>query len=143
MSTSISSMQESEGLYAYMAITKNTILAFRHCDVKLFIPSIMGTDDGEEDKYITLPMPLYLSITYGDKIIPAGTRVIVQAVDGNMSNLYITGFYDRPEQSFDWIDFIRQYIAPLPVEIEDGHYHEEPLSTLPSDYDITDYGEIK
>lgn len=121
----ISSYMNQQNLQTEIAILQKKILAFKPCYARINIPAIMGNDS---DNYISIPMPMHLSITYGDKVIPKGTKLIVQAVAGNYNDIRIIGFYDNPK-SFDFISFIKKFI--------DG---EE--NSLPDDYKIFQYDEI-
>ena len=124
MSKSVSYMNQ-ENLQTEIAILQKKILAFKPCYAKINIPAIMGNDP---DYYITVPMPMNLSIVYGDKVIPKGTKFIVQAVAGNYNDIKIIGYYNDPKP-FNFITFIKKFI--------DGK--ENPL---PDDYKIFQYDEI-
>ena len=121
----VMSYMNQQNLQTEVAVLQKKILAFKPCYARINIPAIMGDDS---DNYISVPMPVHLSITYGDKIIPKGTKLIVQAVAGNYNDIRIIGYYNEPE-SFDFISFIKKYINT-----------EE--SILPEDYGIFDYDEI-
>lgn len=120
-----SSYMNQQNLQTEIAILQKKILAFKPCYARINIPAIMGNDS---DNYIDVPMPIHLSVTYGDTVIPKGTKLIVQAVAGNYNDIRIIGYYDEPK-SFDFISFIKKYING-----------EE--STLPDDYGIFQYDEI-
>ena len=113
-------------LQTEVAILQKNILAFKPCYARIIIPAIMGND---EDNYIEVPMPVHLAITYGEKVIPKGTKLIVQAIAGNYNDIRILGFYDEPKP-FDIIKFLREYITDY-------------SSALPDDYGIYQYDEIK
>ena len=125
------SYMNQENLQTEVAVLQKKILAFKPCYARLSIPAIMGNDP---DSYITVPMPLHLSITYGDKVIPKGTRLLVQAVAGNYNDIKIIGFYDDPKP-FEFTSFIRKFIdtSKNNPDIEDP---------LPSDYGRFKYDEI-
>ena len=124
MSNAITYMNQ-QNLQTEIAILQKKILAFKPCYARINIPSIMGNDT---NNYISVPMPMHLSITYGDKVIPKGTKLIVQAVAGNYNDIRIIGYYNEPK-SFDFISFIKKYIN-----------NED--SSLPDDYGIFQYDEI-
>ena len=120
-------------LQTEIAILQKKILAFRPCMAKLVIPTIMNNDNmiastGEIDNYIEVPMPVHLAMSYGSKVIPKDTKLIVQTVAGNYNNIKIIGYYDEPK-AFDFISLMRKYVV-------DG---DDPL---PSDYGTFDYDEI-
>ena len=119
------SYMNQQNLQTEIAVLQKKILAFKPCYARINIPAIMGED---EENFIHVPMPTHLSVTYGDKIIPAGTKLIIQAVAGNYNDIRIIGFYDEPK-SFDFISFIKKYIND-----------EEDI--LPEDYGIFQYDEI-
>lgn len=114
-----------ENLQTEVAVLQKKILAFKPCYARLYIPAIMGDN---KDGYISIPMPVHLAITYGDKIIPEGTKFIIQTVSGNYNDMKIIGYYDEPK-SFDFISFIKKYI--------NGNE-----SILPEDYGLFQYDEI-
>lgn len=116
-----------ENLQTEIAILQKKILAFKPCYARIIIPALMGNN---EDNYIEVPMPVYLAVTYGDKIIPKGTKLIVQTVAGNYNDMRIIGYYDQPK-SFDFISFIKNCI------------NSEEKDLLPKDYGIFQYDEIK
>ena len=122
----VGSYMNQENLQTEIAILQKKILAFRPCYARIYIPAIMGDDT---DHYLSVPMPMHLSMTYGDKVIPAGTKLIVQTVAGNYNDIRIIGFYDEPKH-FDFIAFIRDYINGT-------------TNTLPDDYGLFQYDEIK
>lgn len=121
----VGSYMEQINLQTEVAILQKKILAFKPCYARLYIPSIMGDNT---DSYISIPMPTHLAVTYGDKVIPEGTKLIVQTVAGNYNDIRIIGYYDNPK-SFDFISFIKKFIN-----------NEE--NTLPGDYGIFQYDEI-
>lgn len=125
MSKFVGSYMNQMNLQTEIAVLQKKILAFKPCYARINIPAIM---DNDPDNYIDIPMPLHLSITYGDKVIPKGTKLIVQAVAGNYNDMRIVGFYDKPKP-FDFISFIKKYI--------DGSE-----SVLPDDYKRFEYDEI-
>lgn len=125
MSKAIGSSINQQNLQTEIAILQKKILAFRPCYARINIPAIM---DNDPDNYITIPMPLHLSVTYGDIVIPEGTKLIVQAVAGNYNDIRIIGFYDEPK-SFDFISFIQLFVHGV-------------FNTLPEDYGIFQYDEI-
>lgn len=125
MSRVISSYMEQQNLQTEIATLQKKILAFKPCYAKLNIPALMGNDI---DKYITVPMPTHLAVTYGDKVIPQGTKLIVQTVSGNYNDIKIIGFYDEPK-SFNFISFIEKFINGAE-------------NSLPDDYGIFQYDEI-
>jgi hypothetical protein len=125
LSKNINSYLEQHSLQTEIAILQKKILAFKQCCAKLYIPALMGS----EDDFIEAPMPLHLSITYGDKIIPKGTKLIIQTVSGNYNDIRIIGFYDNPKP-FDFIAFMKKYLI-------------SNESILPDDYDRFIYDEIK
>ena len=114
-----------QNLQTEIAILQKKILAFKPCYARLYIPTIMGDN---KDGYISVPMPVHLSITYGDKIIPKGTKLIIQTVAGNYNDIRIIGYYDKPKP-FNFIYFIKKYI--------DG-----TEDILPDDYQVFQYDEI-
>lgn len=113
-------------LQTEIAILQKDILAFIPCYAKLSVPALLGND---MDEYLDIPMPLHLSVTYGEKIIPKGTKLIIQSVAGNYNDLKIIGFYDDPKP-INFIQYISKYIN-----------NEE--SIYPEDYDETKYDIIK
>lgn len=121
----VTSYMEQQNLQTEIAILEKKILAFKPCHARIRIPAIMGDNT---DNYITIPMPVHLAITYGDKVIPAGTKLIVQTVAGNYNDIRIIGYYDEPK-AFDFISFIKNFI-------------NDNKSVLPEDYGIFDYDEI-
>jgi hypothetical protein len=121
----VGSYMNQENLQTEVAILQKKILAFKPCYARLYIPAIMGDDT---DKYISVPMPVHLAITYGDNVIPEGTKLIVQTVAGNYNDIRIIGYYDEPKP-FNFIAFIKNYI--------DGKDY-----SLPDDYRLFDYDEI-
>ena len=121
----ISSYVEQQNLQTEIAILNKKILAFKPCYARINIPAIMGDDP---DSYISVPMPVHLALTYGDKTIPKGTKLIVQTVAGNYNDIKIIGYYDEPK-SKDFISFIKKIITG----------NENPL---PKDYGIFQYDEI-
>ena len=128
----VDSYMSQENLQTEVAILQKKILAFKPCYARLLIPAIMG-DDESEDNYIEVPMPLHLSITYGDKVIPKGTKFIVQTVAGNYNDIRIIGYYDEPK-AFNFISFIKRFVGTT--------YGMEAESPLPNDYGIFQYDEI-
>ena len=125
MSKSVNSFMEQQNLQTEVAILQKKILAFKQCYAKLYIPALMG----DIDDFIDVPMPLHLSVTYGDKVIPKGTKLIIQAVSGNYNDIRIIGFYDNPKP-FDFITFMKKYLIGNEL-------------ILPDDYDRFIYDEIK
>ena len=125
MSKSINSFMEQQNLQTEVAVLQKKILAFKQCYAKLHIPALMG----DVDNFIEVPMPLHLSITYGDIVIPKGTKLIIQTVSGNYNDIRIIGFYNNPKP-FDFITFMKKYLI--------GNE-----SILPDDYDRFIYDEIK
>ena len=125
MSKSINSFMEQQNLQTEIAVLQKKILAFKQCYAKLHIPALMG----DVDDFIEVPMPLHLSITYGDIVIPKGTKLIIQTVSGNYNDIRIIGFYNNPKP-FDFITFMKKYLI--------GNE-----SILPDDYDRFIYDEIK
>jgi len=125
MSKFVGSFTKQINLQTEVAILQKKILAFKPCYAKVIVPALMGNNT---DYTIDLPMPLHLSITYGDKVIPEGTKLIIQTVAGNYNDFRIIGFYDDPKP-FDFISFIKKYITG-----------EEDI--LPDDYRKFDYDEI-
>lgn len=121
----VGSYMEQINLQTEIAILQKKILAFKPCYAKIYIPAIMGSNT---NSYINIPMPTHLAVTYGDKVIPEGTKLIVQTVSGNYNNIRIIGFYDEPKP-LDFISFIKKYI-------------NDEESTLPDDYGIFQYDEI-
>lgn len=113
-------------LQSEIAILQKDILAFIPCYAKLSIPALLGND---MDTYLEIPMPLHLSITYGNKIIPKGTKLIVQSVAGNYNELKIIGFYEDPKP-INFIEYISKYI-------------NKEESIYPEDYDETKFDIIK
>ena len=125
MSKNINSYIEQQNLQTEVAILQKKILAFKPCYAKLYIPALMG----DSDDFIQVPMPVFLAVSYGDRIIPKGTKVIIQTVAGNYNDIKIIGYYNEPK-SFNYITFIRKYINGV----------ENPL---PDDYGVYPYDEIK
>ena len=121
----VGSYMNQQNLQTEVAILQKKILAFKPCYARIYIPAIMGDD---VDHYISVPMPTHLAITYGDKIIPKGTKLIIQTVAGNYNDIRIIGYYDEPK-SFDFISFIKKFI-------------NGDENILPEDYDIFEYDEI-
>lgn len=121
----VETYMNQQNLQTEVAILQKKILAFKPCYARINIPAIM---DNDPDNFIDVPMPTHLAITYGDKVIPKGTKLIVQAVAGNYNDIRIIGYYDEPE-SFDFISFIKKYING-----------EENI--MPDDYGIFQYDEI-
>lgn len=119
--------QDQSNLRTEIAILQKDILAFKPCNAKVIIPALFGNDD---ETIITIPMPVHLSITYGDKVIPKGTKLIVQAVGGNFNDIRIIGYYDEPK-SYNFIDFIKNFIR-----------EDNPESPLPNNYGVYKYDEI-
>lgn len=119
------SYTNQQNLQTEVAILQKKILAFKPCYARINIPAIM---DNDPDNFIDIPMPVHLAITYGDKVIPKGTKLIIQTVAGNYNEVKIIGYYDDPK-SFDFISFIKKFI--------DG-----TESILPDDYGIFQYDEI-
>lgn len=113
-------------LQSEIAILQKDILAFIPCYAKLSIPALLGND---MDTYLEIPMPLHLSVTYGNKIIPKGTKLIVQSVAGNYNELKIIGFYEDPKP-INFIEYISKYI-------------NKEESIYPEDYDETKFDIIK
>lgn len=120
-----SSYMNQQNLQTEVAILQKKILAFKPCYARIIIPALLGDDP---DNYIDIPMPMHLAITYGDKVIPKGTKLIIHAISGNYNDIRIVGFYDEPKP-FNFISFISKFIN-----------NEE--STLPDDYGIFQYDEI-
>ena len=125
----VQSYMNQENLQTEVAILQKKILAFKPCYARLLIPALMGDGESDDDNYITVPMPMNVSIAYGSNVIPEGTKFIVQAVAGNYNDIRIIGFYDEPK-SFNFIQLIGRLIA-------------SPASSLPSDYGTFKYDEIK
>ena len=121
----VGSYMNQQNLQTEVGILQKKILAFKQCYARVYIPAIMGDDT---DDYIDIPMPMHLSIVYGNKVIPKGTKLIVQAVAGNYNNMKIIGYYEEPKP-FDFITFIKKFING-----------EENM--LPDDYKIFQYDEI-
>lgn len=121
----VQSYMNQQNLQTEVAILQKKILAFKPCYARINIPAIMGEDP---DNYIDIPMPVHLAITYGDIVIPEGTKLIVQAVAGNYNDVRIIGYYDKPD-NFDFISFIKKYI-------------NDEENILPDDYGIFQYDEI-
>ncbi len=119
------SYMSQQNLQTEVGILQKKILAFKPCYARINIPAIM---DNDPDNFISVPMPIHLSVTYGDRVIPKGTKLIVQAVAGNYNDIKIIGYYDEPK-SFNFITFIKKIINGT----ED---------TLPDDYGIFNYDEI-
>lgn len=119
-----------QNLQTEVGILQKKILAFKPCYARISIPAIMGDD---KDSYINIPMPVHLAITYGDKVIPKGTKFIVQAIAGNYNDIKIIGYYDKPK-SFEFTSFIKRFI--------DTTRFIEPENPLPDDYGIFPYDEI-
>ena len=126
----ITSFVNQQNLQTEIAVLQKNILAFKPCYARINIPAIMGDDP---DNYISVPMPVHLAITYGDKVIPKGTKLIVQTVAGNYNDIRIIGYYNEPK-SFDFISFIKKYI--------DTSRNSVPENPLPEDYGIYPYDEI-
>lgn len=122
----VHSYVNQQNLQTEIAILQKKILAFKPCYARITIPALMDND--ELDDYISIPMPIHLAITYGDNVIPKGTKLIIQTVAGNYNDMRIIGYYDEPKP-FDFISFIKKYING-----------EE--SILPEDYGIFQYDEI-
>lgn len=122
--------QDQQNLQTEVGILQKKILAFKPCYARIYIPAIMGDD---KDSYISIPMPVHLAITYGDKVIPKGTKFIVQAVAGNYNDIRIIGYYDKPK-SFEFTSFIRKFI--------DTTRFTDIENPLPDDYKIFPYDEI-
>ena len=120
----VGSYVDQQNLQTEVAILKKKILAFKPCYARINIPAIMGDDDN----YISIPMPVHLAITYGDKVIPEGTKLIVQTVAGNYNDIRIIGYYDEPK-SFNFISFINDIM-------------NNSGNILPDDYGIFQYDEI-
>lgn len=116
-----------ENLQTEIAILQKKILAFKPCYAKLKIPALMDEND---DEMLEVPMPVHLAITYGDKVIPKGTKLLVQTVAGNYNEIKIIGYYDNPKQ-FNFITFINRFF---------GENAENPL---PDDYGAFQYDEVK
>ena len=116
---------EQENIQTEIGILQKKILAFKPCIARIIIPAIMGTD---KENYLEIPMPVHLAVTYGDKVIPEGTRFIVQAISGDYNNIKIIGYCDEPK-SFDFISLMKKYIL-----------HEENI--FPEDYGVFPYDEI-
>jgi hypothetical protein len=116
--------QIPQELQLEVAILQKKILAFKPCYANIIIPALMGND---ADNYISVPMPLHLSITYGDIVIPKDTKLLVQTIAGNYNDIRIVGFYDEP-MSFNFIDFIKGVCTSG--------------NTLPEDYGVFEYDEI-
>lgn len=123
--SNVGSYMNQQNLQTEVAILQKKILAFKPCYARINIPAIMGNDS---DNFIEVPMPTHLAITYGDKVIPKGTKLIIQAVAGNYNDIRIIGYYDEPK-SFNFISFIKNFI--------DGKE-----DSLPDDYKIFQYDEI-
>ena len=118
-------------LQTEIAILQKKILAFKPCYARIYIPAIMGDNT---DSYISVPMPVHLAITYGDKVIPKGTKLIVQTVAGNYNDIRIIGYYDEPKP-FDFISFMKKFI--------DTSKYSNPENPLPDDYGLFQYDENK
>jgi len=110
-----------------IGIIQKKILAFKPCYAKLKIPAFFGMDD---ETTVDIVMPLHISITYGDVVIPKGTKVIIQAVQGNYNDLKIIGFYDKPK-NYDFINMLSKYLIGDP-----------PEPHLPKDYGVYPYDEV-
>lgn len=121
----VQSYMNQQNLQTEIAILQKKILAFKPCYARVYIPAIMGDNT---DGYLSIPMPVHLAITYGDKVIPKGTKLIIQTVAGNYNDVRIIGFYDEPK-SFDFISFIKKYINGIE-------------NILPDDYGIFQYDEV-
>lgn len=121
----VANYMNQQNLQTEVGILQKKILAFKQCYARIYIPAIMGDDT---DNYIDIPMPMHLSMVYGDKVIPKGTKLIVQAVAGNYNNMKIIGYYEEPKP-FDFISFIRKFINGTET-------------ILPDDYKIFQYDEI-
>lgn len=121
----VESYMNQQNLQTEVAVLQKKILAFKPCYARIYIPAIMGDNT---DDYISIPMPTHLAITYGDKVIPKGTKFIVQTVAGNYNDMRIIGYYDEPK-SFNFISFIKKFIN-----------NDEDI--LPEDYGIFEYDEI-
>lgn len=119
--------QDQSNLRTEIAILQKDILAFKPCNAKLIIPALFDNDD---ETVIIVPMPMHLSITYGEKVIPKGTKLIVQAVVGNLNDIRIIGYYDEPK-SYNFIDFIKRFIR-----------EKDPENPLPDNYGVYKYDEI-
>ena len=129
----VQSYVNQENLQTEVAILQKKILAFKPCYARLNIPALMGGDESDDNNYIEVPMPVHLAITYGDKVIPKGTKFIVQAVAGNYNDIRIIGYYDKPK-AFEFTSFIKRFI--------DSTRFVEPENPLPDDYGIFQYDEI-
>ena len=121
----VQSYTNQENLQTEIAILQKKILAFKPCYARINIPAIMGNN---MDDFISIPMPVHLAVTYGDIVIPKGTKLIVQTVAGNYNDVRIIGYYDEPKP-FNFISFIKNFI----------NCNE---NTLPEDYGIFQYDEI-
>lgn len=130
MSKKIGGYISQDSLQLEVAILQKKILAFKPCYAKLKIPALLGDDI---DDTIDLPMPLHLSITYGDIVIPSGTKLLVQTVAGNYNDLRIVGFYDKPD-SYNFIELLKEYVLP------DSEGKCKP--NLPNDYGEFNYDEV-
>ena len=130
MSKKIGGHTSQQSLQLEIAILQKKILSFKPCYAKLKIPALLGNDI---DETVDLPMPLHLSVTYGDIIIPKGTKLLVQTVAGNYNELKIVGFYDKPK-SYNFIELLKDYAIP------DSEGNFKP--NLPDDYGTFDYDEI-
>ena len=119
-----------QNLQTEIAVLQKKILAFKPCYARLYIPAIMGDST---DDYIEVAMPTHLAITYGDKIIPKGTKFIIQIVAGNYNDIRIIGYYDEPKP-FNFINFIKKFV--------DTSNYNKPENPLPDDYGIFQYDEI-
>lgn len=135
MSKSAFSFTNQINLQTEVAILQKKILAFKPCYARLHIPAIMGNNT---DNYIEVPMPMHLSITYGDVVIPKGTKLIIQAIAGNYNDIRIIGFYDEPKP-FNFVDFIKDYVN----EYDRLLMRKKCKKSLPNDYGKFPYDEIK
>lgn len=121
----MSNLYNTQNLQIEVAVLTKKILAFKPCYARINIPAIMD----DNDSFIIAPMPVHLAVTYGDKVIPEGTKLLIQTVAGNYNDIKIVGYYNEPKP-FDFISFIRNYV-------------ECKESTLPEDYGLFEYDEIK
>lgn len=121
----VGSYMNQQNLQTEIAVLQKKILSFKPCYARINIPAIMGNDP---DNYIEVPMPTHLAITYGDIVIPKGTKLIVQAVAGNYNDIRIIGYYDEPK-TFNFVSFMKRFIIGKE-------------RTLPEDYGIFNYDEI-
>ena len=120
----MSNLIDTQNLQVEVAVLTKKILAFKPCYARINIPAIMD----DQDSFVFVSMPVHLAVTYGDKVIPEGTRLLIQTVAGNYNDIKIIGFYDEPNP-FDFISFMKKYITGTE-------------SILPDDYGLYKYDEI-